>query len=119
MQLEPDGSRNIACSAQSPVQSIMRIPMLSVEEKTANSFVTPGVLPNGNGGFTVSPEFLTEEELIVFLRIPEVSESKDYHNVIENLKRMHDLPRVHICGKLLYPLEAIRQWIREKTTNNK
>lgn len=93
--------------------------MLSGEEKTANSFVTPAVLPDGNGCSTVCPELLTEEELIVFLRIPEVSKSKDYHNVIENLKRMHDLPRVHICGKPLYPLEAIRQWIREKTTNGK
>ena len=93
--------------------------MLSGEEKTTHSFVTSAVLPDGNGGFTVSTELLTEEELIVFLRIPEVSKSKDYHNVIENLKRMHDLPRIHICGKPLYPLEAIRQWIREKTTNNK
>ncbi len=93
--------------------------MLSGEEKTANSFVTPAVLPEGNEGFMVSPELLTEEELIVFLRIPEVSKSKDYHNAIENLKRMRNLPRVHICGKPLYPLEAIRQWIREKTTNGK
>ena len=81
--------------------------------------ITPAVLPDGNGGFTPCPELLTEEELIVFLRIPEISKSKDYHNVIENLKRMHDLPRVHICGKPLYPPEAIRQWIREKTTNSK
>ena len=93
--------------------------MLSVEEKTANSFVAPGVLPDGNGGVTVSPELLTEEELIVFLRIPEISKSKDYHNVIENLKRMHDLPRIHICGKPLYPLEEIREWIRKKTTTGK
>jgi hypothetical protein len=50
---------------------------------------------------TPCPELLTEEELIVFLRIPKISKSQDYHNVIENLKRMHDLPRIHICGKLL------------------
>jgi len=93
--------------------------MLSGEEKTANSFVTPAVLPDGNGGFTVCQELLTEEELVVFLRIPEVSKSKDYHDVIENLKRMHDLPRVHICRKPLYPLEAIKQLIREKTTTDK
>jgi hypothetical protein len=65
------------------------------------------------------PELLTETELVQFLRIPEVSKAKDYHNVIENLKRMHDLPRVHICGKPLYPLEAIREWIKEKTVNGK
>ena len=64
-------------------------------------------------------ELMTESELIQLLRIPEVSKSKDYHNVIENLKRMHDLPRVHICGKPLFPREAIKQWIREKITNGK
>jgi len=65
------------------------------------------------------PELMTEAELIAFLRIPEISKSKDYHNVIENLKRMHDLPRVHICGKPLYPQEAIREWVKQRTTNGK
>ena len=83
--------------------------MLPKDEKTSNSFVTPAVLPDGNGSFTVCPELLTEEKLIAFLRIPKVSKSKDYHNVIENLKRMHNLPRIHICGKPLYPLDEIRE----------
>jgi hypothetical protein len=61
------------------------------------------------------PDLMTEPELIHFLRIPQVSNSKDYHNVIENLKRMHQLPRIHICGKSLYPREAIREWIKRKT----
>ena len=93
--------------------------MLPKDEKTSNSFVTPAVLPDGNGGFTVCPELLTEEELIAFLRIPKVSKSKDYHNVIENLKRMHDLPRIHICSKPLYPLDEIREWVKRKTTVGK
>lgn len=62
-------------------------------------------------------ELMTEAELIEFLRIPEVSKSRDHHNVVENLKRMHQLPRIHICGKPLYPREAIKNWIRRKTTN--
>jgi len=65
------------------------------------------------------PDLLTEEELITFLRIPDVSNAKDFHNVIENLKRMHDLPRIHICGKPLYPKEAIKTWIKEKTITAK
>lgn len=65
------------------------------------------------------PDLMTEAELIAFLRIPEISNSRDYHNVIENLKRMHNLPRVHICGKPLYPQEAIREWVRQRTTNGK
>ena len=60
-------------------------------------------------------DLLTEKELIEFLRIPEVSRAADYHNVIENLKRMHGLPRIHICGKPLYPVGAIRKWVEEKT----
>jgi hypothetical protein len=62
-------------------------------------------------------ELMTEEELIRFLRVPEISNSKDYHNVIENLKRMHQLPRIRICGKPLYPREAIKEWIKRRTIN--
>jgi hypothetical protein len=61
------------------------------------------------------PELMTEKELIMFLRIPEVSSAKDHHNVIENLKRMRNLPRLHICNKTLYPLEVIREWIKDET----
>ena len=68
---------------------------------------------------TYIPELITESELIEFLRIPEVSKAKDHHNVVENLKRMHDLPRVHICGQPLYPRAAIRDWIKEKTVRGK
>ena len=61
-------------------------------------------------------ELMTEDELVAYLRIPEISKSKDYHYVIENLKRMHQLPRIHICGKPLYPREGIKEWIRKKTS---
>ena len=66
-----------------------------------------------------TPVLMTESELIEFLRIPKVSKAKNYHNVINNLKRFHDLPRVHICGQPLYPREAIQEWIRDKTTKGK
>ena len=92
---------------------------LTEKPRVFKGLMTPTVLPDGNGGFTPCPELLTEEELILFLRIPKISKSQDYHNVIENLKRMHDLPRIHICGKLLYPREAVKEWIRSKTTNGK
>lgn len=65
------------------------------------------------------PDLLSEKELIQYLRIPEVSRAKDHRNVIDNLKRFHDLPRIHICGKPLYPLEAIREWIKKNTTNGR
>jgi hypothetical protein len=78
-------------------------------------FVLATDLPDGNGGFVPCPELLTEEELIAFLRIPEVSNAEDYHNVVENLKRMHGLPRIHVCGKPLYPIEAIKRCVEKKT----
>ncbi len=67
---------------------------------------------NSNGdGFQ---ELMTEEELINFLRIPEISKAENYSHVIENLKRMHDLPCIHLCKIPLYPLAAVRCWIEEK-----
>ena len=59
-------------------------------------------------------ELMTEAELIKFLRIPELSGSKDYHNVIENLKRVRGLPRIHICRKALYPKKAILEWVERQ-----
>ena len=59
-------------------------------------------------------ELMTEAELIEFLRIPELSNSKDYHNVIENLKRVRRLPRIHICRKALYPKKAVLEWVEKQ-----
>ena len=89
------------------------------QPKSFPELVMTAVLPDGNGGFTPCPELLTEEELILFLRIPRISTAKDYRNVIENLKRMHGLPRIHICGRVLYPREAIEEWVKNKTTYGK
>jgi hypothetical protein len=62
-------------------------------------------------------ELMTEGELIQFLRIPEISNSNNHHNVIEHLKRFRDLPRIHLCNKALYPKKAILDWIEKETTN--
>lgn len=61
------------------------------------------------------PELMTEDELIEFLRIPEISKAEEYGNVIANLKRMRDLPCIHICREPLYPLSAVRLWIEQQT----
>ena len=60
------------------------------------------------------PELMTRSELIRFLRIPEISKAGDLGNVIDNLKRMHNLPCIHICKQPLYPLVAVRRWIEQK-----
>jgi len=64
--------------------------------------------------FHALPVLLTEDEVIKLLRIPEVTKATNYHNVIENLRRMHNLPCIHICKIPLFPLEAVQQWILEK-----
>lgn len=62
------------------------------------------------------PDLMTEQELIEYLRIPEVSKSQNYKNVVDHLKRMRDLPRIHLCSKALYPLKAVQEWIDRQTT---
>jgi hypothetical protein len=64
-------------------------------------------------------ELMTEAEVIHFLRIPEISDSKNYHNVIEHLKRNRNLPRIHICRKALYPKKAILAWVEKETDAGK
>lgn len=66
---------------------------------------------NAKNGF---PELMTEPELVEFLRIPEVSDAQDHANVIKNLKRMRDLPCIHICRQPLYPLESVRRWVKQQ-----
>ena len=60
------------------------------------------------------PELMTETELMHFLRIPDVSPSANPHNFVENLKRFHRLPCIHISKKPLYPLAAVRRWVEDK-----
>jgi len=60
------------------------------------------------------PDLLTEEELILFLRIPEVSKAEDFRNVIAHLRRVHDLPCIHLRRQPLYPLEAVKNWVKER-----
>ena len=67
-------------------------------------------LPNG----TAVPDLMTEKELVEFLRIPMISNSTDYSNVVKNLIRFRDLPRVAICNRLLFPRKAILEWIEKE-----
>jgi len=62
-----------------------------------------------------TPDLLTEDELVRFLRIPEVSAAKDHRNVIQNLIRMRGLPRIQIGRRLLFPRRAILQWVEKHT----
>jgi hypothetical protein len=75
-----------------------------------------GVSP---GEFTPHPALMTEKELILFLRIPEISGSENYHNVVEHLKKVRGLPRIHICHKVLFPQKAVLEWVEKETDAGK
>jgi hypothetical protein len=67
---------------------------------TQHTYLLPAALPESSGRFGLCPTVMTQEELIRFLRIPEISNSTNYRNVIQNLKRMHGLPRIHLCVEI-------------------
>ena len=58
---------------------------------------------------------MTIDEVVVFLRIPEVSTAKDYQNVVKNLIRFRGLPRIYISNKMLFPRAAVAEWIASQT----
>ena len=74
------------------------------------------VTPKTDNRFLSSLTIMTEEELIRFLRIPEISVATNYHHVIENLKRAHGLPRIHLCGKTVYLTDSVKQWLLQHVT---
>jgi len=74
-------------------------------------FGATSCFPDGN----VVPDLLTEEELIRFLRIPEVSHAQDHHNAVLNLIRFRGLPRIRIGKRLLFPRRAVLEWIGKET----
>jgi len=70
------------------------------------------ILPGSTGALTSFPTIMTEDELIRFLRIPEISNAANHRHVIENLKRKHGLPRIHLCGKTVYLTDSVKQWLQ-------
>ncbi|MBN1547127.1 MAG: hypothetical protein JW902_10750 [Syntrophaceae bacterium] len=73
-------------------------------------------LPGPQGELGPYPTVMTEEELIRFLCIPEISNAGSYRNVIENLKRTRGLPRIHLCGKTVYLTDAVKAWLENHIT---
>jgi len=74
------------------------------------------ILWGTDGGVGLCPSVMTEEELIRFLRIPEISNAANHRHVIENLKRKHGLPRIHLCGKTVYLTDSVKQWLQRHVT---
>ena len=85
-------------------------------DNAAQSLGSPVFVPCMEGGFCPYPIVMTEEELILFLRIPEISNAVNHRYVIENLKRRHGLPRIHLCGKTVYLTDSVKAWLHQHVT---
>jgi hypothetical protein len=64
-------------------------------------------------GLAPCPTIVTEEELIQFLGIPEVSRATEYRHVIEDLKHGRGLPQIHLCGKAMCWADSVTAWLEE------
>jgi len=73
-------------------------------------------VPGPDGTFLPCPTVMTEEDLISFLRIPQISRATNHRHVIENLKRAHGLPRIHLCGKTVYLTDSVKKWLEQHVT---
>ena len=107
--------------AVSLIQAIVDRSLPTTCYAMANPDNTPEFPPSKNQIMKSSrfPDLMTEEELIEYLRIPEISNAKNPHNVVENLKRMHDLPRLPLCNKVLYPKKAVLEWVEQNTRSER
>lgn len=76
----------------------------------------PSVPTRSAGEFHPCLTVMTEEELIRFLRILEISTAGNHRHVIENLKRKHGLPRIRLCGKTVYLRDSVKQWLHQHVT---
>ena len=83
---------------------------------TQQNIKSTAIIPGPDGEFIPYPSVMIEEELIRFLRIPEISNAKNHRHVIENLKRKHGLPRIYLCGKAVYLTDAVKAWLENHIT---
>ena len=85
-------------------------------DSTQQNIKSTAILPGSDGEFGLCPTVMTEEELVRFLRIPEISRARNHRNVIDNLKRRYGLPRIHLCGKTVYLADSVRAWLEKHIT---
>ena len=83
---------------------------------TQQNIKSTAILPSPDGEFNLCPTVMTEEELIRFLRIPEISNAGRPRNVADNLKRTRGLPRIHLCGKTVYLTDSVKAWLEDHIT---
>ena len=88
--------------------------MLPREEKNANLFMMPTVLPDGNGGFTPCPELLTEDETIRYLRL-DVDGSPDPVRTLTYYRNKGQLRAIKVGRKNRYRRQDLENFLAEKS----
>ena len=88
--------------------------MLPKEEKSFNLFVTPTILPDGNGGFTPCPELLTEHETIRYLRL-DAEGSPDPARTLTYYRNNGQLRAIKVGRKNRYRRQDLENFLAEKS----
>ena len=77
-------------------------------------FMTPSVLPDGNGGFTPCPEVLTEDEAVRYLRLDLVGH-KSPATTLRYYREKKKLKATRISKKLFYTRKSLNEFLEEMT----
>ena len=77
-------------------------------------FFTPTILPDGNGGFTLCPTLLTEEEAIRFLRL-DADGSADPVQTLRYYRDKGQLVAIKVGKKNRYRTQDLENFLAEKS----
>ena len=78
------------------------------------SFITPTVLPDGNGGYTPCPELLTPQEAVRYLRL-DTTGSKRPLLTLRHYRQQHKLQVTRLGKRLLYSRRELDRFIEIMT----
>lgn len=79
-----------------------------------HNLVASAVLPDGNGGFTLCPELLTEQEAIRYLRL-DINGPAKPENTLRYYREQKKLKATKIGKKLLYSRKSLNEFMERMT----
>lgn len=88
--------------------------MLSEDTKKSYTFISPTVLPDGNGGFTPCPELMTEDEAIRFLRL-DMDDSVDPKQTLKYYRDRGQLIAIKVGRRNRYRRQDLENFLAQKS----
>lgn len=79
-----------------------------------NVFVSPAVMPDGNGGFNPCPELLTEAEAIRYLRL-DIDGPARPENTLRYYREKKKLKGTQIGKRIFYTRKALDEFLEKMT----